>query len=287
MPESLDDVGRPLPGSTPEEWLGSPDVVQRFRADLDRALERLAVELAAIRAERDGLRLQIEGVNVELELARAELAEREKFASAVRELGEIVRHLNVPTDRTPAAVTTQKEPRRRARTLALRLLVVAAVLLVTAALLISVGPKVAPYETYFVRSGSMEPTFATGDLIVLTKVRAADVRKGDIITFERPDKSGALVTHRVYRIETNPSGRQFVTKGDANPAPDAWRVPATGVSWRYKFRIPTVGYVFGYLSTPAARLALLAVPAVLLALISLIDIWKPKSDDAGNAGDEH
>jgi signal peptidase len=126
----------------------------------------------------------------------------------------------------------------------------------------------------------MEPTFDTGDLIVLGKVDASDIRKGDIITFERPDKPGTLVTHRVVDIETTNDGKQFETKGDANNAPDLWRVPASGTAWRYKFRIPTVGYVFGYLSTPLARLALLAIPAALLALLSLIDIWKPKAESA-------
>jgi signal peptidase len=163
-----------------------------------------------------------------------------------------------------------------------RLGAVIGALLVVIVLLISLGPKVAPYETYYVRSGSMKPTFNTGDLIVLGKTDASDIHKGDIITFERPDQRGSLVTHRVVAVETTPDGRQFETKGDANNAPDAWRVPATGNVWRYKFRIAKVGYVFGYLSTRAARLALLAVPAVVLAVLWLVEIWKPETSAANS-----
>lgn len=148
-------------------------------------------------------------------------------------------------------------------------------------LFISVGPKLLPYQTFFVRSGSMSPTFDTGDMIFLSKVDASDIEPRDIITFERPDRPGTLVTHRVVAIETDDKGqKQFQTKGDANGQSDSWRVPATGEGWRYAFRVPRIGYLFGYLGTSQARLALLAVPAVLLGILSLIDIWKPQPKSA-------
>ena len=149
--------------------------------------------------------------------------------------------------------------------------------LIVAVMLVAIGPKVLPYQTFFVRSGSMEPTIEVGELIFLTKVDAADLGVGDIITFERPDRAGVMVTHRITAVETTESGgKVFQTKGDANGTPDTWRVPAIGDGWKYAFGIPKLGYVFGYLNTPQARLAMLAIPAVILGLLSLIDIWKPK-----------
>jgi hypothetical protein len=32
-------------------------------------------------------------------------------------------------------------------------------------------------------------------------------------------------------VKTSATGRYFVTKGDANGAPDDWRVPAVGTGW--------------------------------------------------------
>jgi signal peptidase I len=308
------DVHEPRVHTTPEDWVGIPDPVQTFGSTVERALQHLAREFAGIRAERDGLRLELEGVRVQLELVRAQLAERERFAATVRELGDIVRQLNVPPDwqtalvpnpPPPAApppmtvvepvvesvveprVEPRVEPKRRVKRRAGRLRkwlagvgVALAVVIVVGVLLVSVGPKVAPYHTYFVRSGSMEPTFSTGDLIVLGKVRMSEVETGDIITFERPDDPDTLVTHRVIGIETTAGGEQFRTKGDANDSADPWRVPVEGSGWRYKFRISKLGYVFGYLSTPLARLALLAVPAVLLGLVSLGDRRKRRPKGA-------
>ena len=151
------------------------------------------------------------------------------------------------------------------------------IIVVTLVLAVTVGPRFLPYQTYFVRSGSMRPTIDVGAMVVLTKTDASQLDVGDIITFDNPDKPGTLVTHRIAGIEQTATGRVFTTKGDANSTQDAWKVPATGTGWKLAFGIPYLGYAFGYLGTPQARLALLAVPGVLLGLLTLVDIWHPKA----------
>lgn len=163
----------------------------------------------------------------------------------------------------------------------LRLLLTAVMSLIGAVvvltvLAVSVGPRILPYQTYFVRSGSMEPTISTGAMVVLTKTDAEKLGPGDIITFNKPDDESVKVTHRIVEIETTDQGRVFVTKGDANGDVDSWRVPASGTGWKYAFNIPIIGFVFGYLGTPQARIALLVIPALVLGLLALLDIWKPK-----------
>jgi signal peptidase len=151
-----------------------------------------------------------------------------------------------------------------------------AALIVVVVFAVSLGPKVLPYQMFFVRSGSMHPVFNTGDMVLLTKTDASDLKVRDIITFDRPDKPGTLVTHRIVSIQTNETGKAFHTKGDFNDSPDPWLVPATGTGWKYKTHIPKLGFLFGYLGTSQARFALLVIPATLLGLLSIVDIWKPK-----------
>jgi signal peptidase len=170
----------------------------------------------------------------------------------------------------------QPRPESRLRRIATRIGAGVGIVLIFAVIAITIGPRFLPYQTYFVRSGSMEPTVHVGALVVLTKTNAEDLEVGDIITFENPDRPDTLVTHRIFGIESDQGQRVFVTKGDANSAPDTWRVPATGDGWKYAFNIPAIGFVFGYLGTPLARIALLAVPAALLGLLSLMDVWSPK-----------
>ncbi|MCU1484457.1 MAG: hypothetical protein JWN67_1203, partial [Actinomycetia bacterium] len=87
---------RPGTGVGPEQWLDN-DPLRSFGSTIEQALQRLTVELAGLRAERDGLRLELEGIRTQLELTQQQLADRDRFASTVRELGQIVQQLSAPT----------------------------------------------------------------------------------------------------------------------------------------------------------------------------------------------
>ena len=238
----------PITGSTPEEWLGRGDPVSAFSSSVEQALRSLAIEVGGLRAERDGLRLELEGVRAQLEVAQ----ERVETLSSGRS------RLESNHDRP------QPESGRRLAVRHISIFVAAVMVLVVLA--VTVGPKVLPYRTYFVRSGSMEPAIPTDALVVLTEVGADDVRAGDVITFDHPDRPDTTVTHRVQQVVDEDDGRYLLTKGDANNATDPWRLRADEVDWRVAFQVPFVGGWFASLSGPLARVLLVVVPvsAVLL-----------------------
>jgi signal peptidase len=158
--------------------------------------------------------------------------------------------------------------------------VAAAAVVVLGLLAVTVGPKFLPYQALVVRSGSMAPTIPTGSIVFYNKVKAADVKVGQVIVFNRPGEPNEKVTHRVYKIGTGPTGRYFVTKGDANGVPDDWQVPAVGTGWVAKFHIPSLGYALADLQSTTARLLLLLIPALLLGLITLYEIWRDRGGGA-------
>src|SRR5437868_1632207 len=126
---------------------------------------------------------------------------------------------NVPP--AEAAASSPAARRRSPLTLAgevLGLLVLAVIVLFLLSL--TVGPLLLPYKALTVYSGSMEPTIHTGSVVIDTPIASSDVKVGDVITFVRPDNQSELVTHRVIRIESGPSGTIWVTKGDANSVED-------------------------------------------------------------------
>ncbi|HET8606862.1 MAG TPA: signal peptidase I [Gaiellaceae bacterium] len=173
----------------------------------------------------------------------------------------------------PTAVVVESPPRRRSLRIATGVATYGALAVLTVVVLgllaITVGPKLFPYQALVVRSGSMAPTIPTGSIVFYRKVAAKDVKVGDVIVFSHPDDPSERVTHRVYRIGSSATGRYFVTKGDANGAPDDWRVPAVGTGWKEAVHAPGVGYVLYGLQSPLGRLLLLVIPAVLLALITI------------------
>jgi len=156
------------------------------------------------------------------------------------------------------------------------ILVAIAAVIAVALLAVTVGPRVLPYQALVVRSGSMSPAIPTGSIVFYQKESADNVKVGDVIVFQKPGDSSEKVTHRVYRISTGPTGRYFITKGDANGAPDDWQVPAVGTGWVASFHVPTVGYVLAGLESTLGRLLLLVIPAALLGLITLYEIWRDR-----------
>lgn len=290
------------------QWLGEPDPVEVFSSEMTMALRQLRVEVAALRAERDGLRLEAEGLRVKLGAVQEQLGTRDQLDDAIRQLRLAVQHLGsapmmpapprppLAPPTTPIELTdrvirwdaplelvdddgdhdvgepTDDDARRR-RSWPRRLLAAVAgavlLLVVLGVLLASVGPLVLPYRTYYVRSGSMAPTIDEGALVVFTRADRDELGPRDIITFESPD--GTRITHRIVDVDTVGGERVFVTQGDANAAPDPWRVRAAAARWVYAFDVPVLGSVFEVLADPVARVALLGVPALALLGLRLVD----------------
>jgi len=144
-------------------------------------------------------------------------------------------------------------------------------------LAVTVGPRVLPYKVMYVRSGSMRPTMGVGALAFYVPAPAAELGTGDVIAFSPPDAPGELVSHRVHKVVDGPSGRAFVTKGDANTSPDAWQIPATGTGWRMVGVVPFVGYGVAAMTIPMVRFGLVVLMAVWAAAILLIDLWRPRA----------
>jgi signal peptidase I len=183
----------------------------------------------------------------------------------------------------PAPVPQSATPRSRsiARAVGQALGLVALGVIVLFLLSLTVGPLLLPYKALTVYSGSMEPTIHTGSVAIDVPIAAQDVKVGDVITFVRPDNQNELVTHRVIQIETGPSGRQWVTRGDANSVADPWRVAATGAGYKFVFGIPYVGFVLVWLQSPIGRLLFLVIPAAALGLLTLYELWWPRRARSG------
>lgn len=137
-----------------------------------------------------------------------------------------------------------------------------------------VGPRLYPFQTFYVRTGSMSPGVPVGALVIATRTPAEDLGSGDVIVFERPDRPGMMVVHRIEAVEQTPAGRAFITKGDANAGPDAWRVAATGDGWRAVYSIDRAGFMVGGLHAALTRRGWLGALSIAAAVWALISIWR-------------
>jgi len=106
------------------------------------------------------------------------------------------------------------------------------------------------YPVLVVVSGSMVPTLETGDLIVVRGVNPREITVGTIIVFHSPRDYETLIVHRVYGLEQKGDEIYFRTKGDYNPRPDDWIIPANYVIGVFIARIPYVGVIVMRLREP-------------------------------------
>jgi signal peptidase len=148
--------------------------------------------------------------------------------------------------------------------------------LLAGTLLAAVAPQLAGYRSFTVRSGSMTPAIETGDVVVTEPISPLAARVGDVVTFVDPEGTGKLFSHRVQSLRAEGDEVAFVTRGDANTSTEHWRVPADGSIGRVAYRIPKVGYALAWIDSGPARLALIAIPALLLLWAALVRIWRPQ-----------
>ncbi len=118
---------------------------------------------------------------------------------------------------------------------------------------------------YCVLSGSMEPSYPTGALLLTRPIAETSVKAGMVITFTVP--SGAVVTHRVSRVEAEDGQVYFFTRGDANDAEDASPVRGEQLLGTPMLCIPYLGYILQYLRQPPGAYLLLGAVGMGLLLV--------------------
>lgn len=126
-----------------------------------------------------------------------------------------------------------------------------------------------------VRSGSMAPAIATGDVVLQREEPASAIRVGQVVTFRDPDGTGRLITHRVRGVRLREGRVEVVTRGDANTGSERWSVPAGGRVGIVVARLPRLGYALAWTQGRAGRLTTLALPLLALAAWALWGIWRP------------
>jgi signal peptidase I len=156
---------------------------------------------------------------------------------------------------------------------ALRLLTWAAAALFGVLVLL---PHTGLYRTAVPLSGSMEPTFAPGDLLLLRPEPLSRIRVGQIITYTIPIGDHHLETHRVVHILRGGDEPVVQTKGDANARPDPWTAVLHGSTiWRVERVVPHAGSALLWLGRPFVRVAFVLLLAGFLLRAGLVRIWFP------------
>lgn len=131
--------------------------------------------------------------------------------------------------------------------------------------------KIINYEAFVIVSGSMEPEINNGDILIIKKVNENEIKKGDIITF---DRNGVYITHRVVEIQEQENTKKFITKGDRNTVNDSDVVLFENIKGVKTARIPFIGMLIVKVSSSKYLIIILIMFALLYKRAKKIDARK-------------
>ena len=120
---------------------------------------------------------------------------------------------------------------------------------------------------YVVSSGSMEPDLNVFDVLVVQgNDPFKDLKKGDVIVFNRPSDRDRVIVHRIAEI-LDEDPRVIRTKGDANPASiPGTDFPITEQEYigKVAYVIPQIGYVTRILTPPINYIIIVVIVGIMI-----------------------
>ena len=128
-----------------------------------------------------------------------------------------------------------------------------------------------------VESGSMEPTFKEGDLIIAKEIDDInDLKVDDVISFwtnEIVEGENVINTHRIVEVVDENGTKSFKTKGDNNDQADTYIVYPSKIIGKWRgTRLGGIGKVMKFLKTKTGFLVCILIPMAIFFLFELFKL---------------
>jgi len=138
-------------------------------------------------------------------------------------------------------------------------------------LIVSVLPITGNIKFMTVLSGSMEPAVKMGSIVL---VKPTDNYKiGDIITFGEVNKIKTPTTHRIYEMKVKGSQPVYITKGDANNAPDITEITKNDILGKVLFSVSYLGFAVDFAKKPLGFALIIIIPAAVIVFGEIKKIY--------------
>jgi signal peptidase I len=139
-------------------------------------------------------------------------------------------------------------------------------LIITIALLNMSEPENG-YRIVPIISGSMSPSIKPGSVAFIIPDHSSKV--GDIVSFKEKSTTsgnytGRILAHRIVEQLIKKDDKYFITKGDANSAPDPGYVTKQDIIGKVSIVVPYLGYVSYISLSQWGILFFILIPAILL-----------------------
>ncbi|MCL2775362.1 MAG: signal peptidase I [Oscillospiraceae bacterium] len=127
------------------------------------------------------------------------------------------------------------------------------------------------FRSFIVLTGSMNPTFDAGSLIIIKNTPEKNLKVGDIITYRPIAGDDTLLTHRIVQVSTGDDGViTYITRGDANNMDDPNPVQPDSILGKTMLHFNGLGTFIVNLRTPLGLIVMIAVIIIVLFVLPYI-----------------
>lgn len=140
--------------------------------------------------------------------------------------------------------------------------------------------SIGSYRMFTVVTGSMEPVYNVGDVVISKEVDPSTINEGDDVVYlgEKDDFKDKIVTHRVIKIENKEGDYYFTTKGVANEYSDPV-ISSNQIYGKVVYRPVVLSFLSGILNTRLGFYLLIFVPVAFLIFLEILDYIKRKEGE--------
>ena len=143
-------------------------------------------------------------------------------------------------------------------------------------LFLAIGPRLLPYRTVTMLTGSMAPAVPPGAMAIDVAEPVSQLRVGQIVSFHAPEPGRPVVTHRVVSVERRDGKVLIRTRGDANGGDDPWLAVVHGDKvWRVRGVVPHMGTAIRLLRGRLVHVLLAWVAPAALLMWLVVGLWRP------------
>lgn len=135
------------------------------------------------------------------------------------------------------------------------------------------------YRLFTVATGSMEPKYEVGDILISKEIDQNDIKVGDDIVYRGKEGSfnGKVVTHQVVSIRDEEGNKKIITKGIANTEEDP-EIDSTQVYGKVIYKVQTLSFISQIIKNIYVFYFIIFVPIAII-IFRQIRYYLRKDDD--------
>lgn len=142
------------------------------------------------------------------------------------------------------------------------------------------------YRLFTVATGSMEPEYKVGDILLSKQVDINEIQVGDDVVYRGKEGSfkDKIVTHRVVSIREDNGEKKFTTKGIANTEKDP-EIDSNQIYGKVIYKVKTLSFIGQIAKNIYVFYFIIFIPIAIIIFVQIRNILA-KEDDDGNSENE-